>query len=181
MCGTLGGFLALAGPVRHVVTTVTATDGLCLCVFCCSRWPSGGLGFLRGFDAAKMAPTGGDYRHCERWVSSWGGFGLLPFAFAVFLSFFGSVFFLGGWFFLLSRMAGALPFACFLARVILVRFLFVFFLLPLLIWLRFLPTSHPFSCLFPYIRAVLRYSDLVILFFCPTIFNVGVNAMTRTG
>ena len=99
VCGTLGGFLALAGPDHHVVTAVTATDGWCLRMFFVALVGRlVGLGFCAVFYAAGMAPTGGDYRHCERWLSSWGGFCSfcsLPLAFAVFLpfrSYFGPVF-----------------------------------------------------------------------------------------
>ena len=46
-----------------------------------------GLGFAAVLYAARMAPTGGDYRHCKRWLSSWVVFAL-SFAFAVSSAFF---------------------------------------------------------------------------------------------
>ena len=125
VCGALGGLLALAEPVHHVVTTVTATDGWCLCVFFVALvGRSVGWGFCVFFCAAGMAPTGGDYRHCERWLSSWWFllFCSLPLAFAVFLPFWSLVLFWGGlgFFFCCPEWPARCPLPIF-ARVVFTR------------------------------------------------------------
>ena len=124
-CVALGGFLALAGPVHHVVTTVTATDGWCLCVSFVVL-----VGFLDGRDDTHWwwLPS---LRAVVVILGWFFGLCLLPF---LFFCLFGLLPFFGvGWFFFwLSGMAGALPFAYYCSR-------YFDSFLPLPIWSYFCP------------------------------------------